>query len=152
MPPRPSRRRGPAPVRQTPANQGLTGGFPGVVQRLLGAGFYLDAAAQTIGVSKLSSTRRMGGYGAPSRVMPNRLSSSSMLMVWTVTPPCRSFIRCRCSNRAPGGEHAKKNQQRDDFHFSSSFVPARTSAAIDLPACSSWASRSRRRVRAGMPH
>src|ERR1700722_19891802 len=59
----------------------------------------------------------MGGYGAPSRVMPSRLSSISMHMVWTVTPPCRSFIRCRCSNRTPGGEHAKKNQQRNDFHF-----------------------------------
>jgi hypothetical protein len=69
------------------------------------------------GVSKLSSSRRMGGYGPPSRVMPNRLSSISMLMVWTVTPPCRSFIRFRCSNRPPGGEHAKKNQQRNDFHF-----------------------------------
>jgi len=65
----------------------------------------------------LSSTRRMGGYGSPSRVTPNRLSSISMLMVWTVTPPCRSFIRFRCSNRTPGGEHAKKNQQRNDFHF-----------------------------------
>jgi hypothetical protein len=59
----------------------------------------------------------MGGYGPPSRVMPNRLSSISMLMVWTVTPPCCSFIRFRCSNRPPGGEHAKKNQQRNDFHF-----------------------------------
>jgi hypothetical protein len=59
----------------------------------------------------------MGGYGAPSGVTPNRLSSISMLMVRTVTPPRRSFICCRCSNRPPGGEQAKKNQQRNDFHF-----------------------------------
>jgi hypothetical protein len=47
-----------------------------------------------------------------------------MLMAWTVTPPCRRFIRRSrrrspvISHRAPG-KRTKKNQQQSDFHFSS---------------------------------
>jgi hypothetical protein len=69
-----------------------------------------------------SSTRRMGGYGPPRRVMLKRLSSISMGMVWTVTPPCRSFI-LRSWRRSPIIGHRtpekrkKNNEERNDFHF-----------------------------------
>jgi hypothetical protein len=59
--------------------------------------------------------------------MSNRLSAMSMLMAWTVTPPCRRFIRRMrrgpiISHRTPG-KRAKKNQQQSDFHFSSEKKP-----------------------------
>jgi hypothetical protein len=75
-------------------------------------------------VPDLSPARRMGGYGAPPRVRSSGLSTASMPMAWTVTPPRRSLIRRGCrgspiiSQRNPG-KRANKNQQRNDLHFSS---------------------------------
>jgi hypothetical protein len=79
-------------------------------QRLACGLRYPDALRDRV----LPSTRRMGGYGAPPRVMLNRLSSISMRMIRTVTPPCRSFI-LRSWRRSPiighcnPGKRAKNN-------------------------------------------
>ena len=60
-----------------------------------------------------TSTLWMGGEIAPSGV---RLNSLSLMVVRTMSPPCRRFFRGRCSNRT-SGEDAKKNQQWDDLHL-----------------------------------
>jgi hypothetical protein len=58
------------------------------------------ASTHSAFVSKLSSTRRMGGYGAPPRVGSNRPSSISMPVTWTATPPRRCLI-CRSRSHRP---------------------------------------------------